>query len=107
MDANIAKEKVIRMGAEATLYYGRWFGKEVIFKYRVPKKYRIEELDQRIRTVRTLNEARALVKVKTYGINVPQVYDVDASNATIVMRYIKGPKLKEVLGTLDDSKKEK
>lgn len=107
MDANVVKEKAIRMGAEATLYYGHWFGKEVIFKYRIPKKYRIEELDQRIRTARTLNEARALVKVKIYGINVPQVYEIDISKATIVMQFIKGIKLKEILGTLDDSKKEK
>ena len=55
------KEKIIRQGAEASLYSGYWFGKNVIFKCRIPKKYRIEELDKRIRTERTLNEARALI----------------------------------------------
>ena len=67
LDSDIKKLKIIRKGAEATLYYGHWFGKEVIFKHRNPKKYRIEELDKRIRTERTLNEARALIKVKNYG----------------------------------------
>ena len=100
------KEKIIRKGAEANLYYGHWFGKEVIFKYRIPKKYRIEELDKRIRTERTLNEARALIRVKKYGINVPQVFEIDTVNSTIVMKYVQGTKLKDILPNLDDSKKQ-
>ena len=39
---DIVKEKVIHKGAEASLIYGHWFGKEVIFKHRIPKGYRIE-----------------------------------------------------------------
>ncbi|MFX0142457.1 MAG: KEOPS complex kinase/ATPase Bud32 [Candidatus Hodarchaeota archaeon] len=98
-------EKLIRKGAEANLYYGHWFGKEAIFKYRIPKKYRIEKLDKRIRIERTLNEARALIKVKNYGINVPTVFDLDTVNSIITMKYIQGTKLKEILPKLDDSKK--
>jgi TP53 regulating kinase-like protein len=107
MTSEVVKEKLIRKGAEASLYYGHWFGKEVIFKYRIPKNYRINELDNKIRTNRTLNEARALIKVKIYGINVPQVYEIDTKNSTIVMKYIKGEKLKDVLNTLNNDKKEK
>ncbi|TFG26628.1 MAG: Kae1-associated kinase Bud32, partial [Promethearchaeota archaeon] len=40
MNHSITKEKIIRKGAEANLYYGHWFGKEAIFKNRIPKKYR-------------------------------------------------------------------
>ncbi|MFX1303393.1 MAG: KEOPS complex kinase/ATPase Bud32 [Promethearchaeota archaeon] len=101
------KEKLIHKGAEASLWYGHWFDKKVIFKHRIPKKYRLEELDKRIRSQRTLNEARALIRVKNYGINVPQVYDIDGKNATIVMKYIEGKKLKNVLNDLDNGKKEK
>lgn len=107
MSSEINKEKLIHKGAEASLFYGQWFNKKVIFKHRIPKKYRLEELDRRIRTERTLNEARALIKVKNYGINVPQIYDIDAQNATIVMKYIEGEKLKIVLENLDNAKKEK
>jgi len=105
MQSNVIKEKVIRKGAEANLYYGHWFDKEVIFKYRIPKKYRIEELDKKIRTARTLNEARALIRVKDYGLNVPQVYEIDTQNSIIVMKYIKGEKLKYNLKNLDKSQK--
>ncbi|MFX0003127.1 MAG: KEOPS complex kinase/ATPase Bud32 [Promethearchaeota archaeon] len=105
MSSDIKMEKLIRKGAEANLYYGHWFGKEAIFKYRIPKKYRIEKLDKRIRIERTLNEARALIKVKNYGINVPTVFDLDTVNSIITMKYIQGTKLKEILPKLDDSKK--
>ena len=105
MRFDIIKERIIRKGAEANLYYGYWFGKEVIFKHRLPKKYRIDELDKSIRTARTLNEARALIKVKNYGVNVPQVFEIDTTNSTIIMKYIEGKKLKNVLAGLDNKKK--
>ncbi len=105
MSSDIVKEKVIRKGAEANLHYGHWFGKEVIFKCRIPKKYRIEDLDKTIRRARTLNEAKALIKVKDYGVNVPQVYEIDISSSTIIMKYINGKKLKGLLNELDDIRK--
>ncbi len=107
MSNDIVKEKIIRKGAEASLFYGTWFGKEVIFKYRIPKKYRIEELDKSIRTARTLSEARALIRVKNYGVNVPQVFEIDTLNSTIIMKYIEGNKLKDILDKLDDREKQK
>ncbi len=100
------KEKIIHKGAEANLYCGNWFDKKVIFKYRIPKKYRNEELDKTIRNIRTLNEARALIRVKNYGLNVPQVYEIDTKNSIIVMKYIEGEKLKNVLDRLANSRKE-
>ena len=55
--------------------------------------------------MRTLNEARALIAVKILGINVPIVYEVDIKNAIIVMKYIKGKKLKKYLPHLNDEDK--
>jgi TP53 regulating kinase-like protein len=107
MASEIMKEKIIHKGAEANLYYGKWFGKEVIFKCRAPKLYRIEILDKNIRTLRTLSEARALIRVKNYGVNVPQVFEIDPINATIIMKYIQGEKLKNVLEKLEVPKKER
>ena len=73
MNSEITKEKLIYKGAEASLFYGHWFGREVIFKHRIPKKYRLEELDKKIRIERTLSEGKALILIKklsfsyTYG----------------------------------------
>ena len=107
MNSEIYKEKLIHKGAEASLYLGKWFDKKVVFKHRIPKKYRIEEIDNKIRLERTLNEGRALIRVKNYGINVPQVYEIDPQNATIIMKYIEGEKLKDLIEILDITKKEK
>jgi TP53 regulating kinase-like protein len=104
-NAKINKINLIYKGAEASLYHGYWFGKEVIFKYRLPKKYRVDELDKKIRITRTLNEARALIKVKSYGLNVPQIFEIDAESATIVMKFIQGKKLRDLLPQLDNNKK--
>ncbi|MFW9772334.1 MAG: KEOPS complex kinase/ATPase Bud32 [Candidatus Thorarchaeota archaeon] len=101
MAFNISKEKLIHKGAEASLFYGHWFDKKVIFKQRIPKKYRIELLDSRIRTTRILNESRALIKVKEYGVNTPQVYEIDVKNSTIIMKYIRGIKLKNLITSLN------
>jgi len=105
MSKPISIGEIIRKGAEASLFHGYWFDKEVIFKHRIPKKYRLKELDNDIRMKRTLNEARALIKVKNYGINCPQVYDLDVENSIITMKFIHGSKLKDILRIIDTKKK--
>ncbi|MBN1800115.1 MAG: Kae1-associated serine/threonine protein kinase [Candidatus Lokiarchaeota archaeon] len=101
---NIVKGEIVQKGAEATLFKGKWFGKDVIFKERVAKNYRIEQLDTFIRTKRTFSEAKALIKVKNYGVNCPQVYDIDPITSTIVMKYIPGKKMKELMNSLQKEK---
>ena len=105
-DSTIIKEKLIHKGAEAHLYYGSWFGKDVIFKHRIPKEYRNVELDKSIRMTRTLNEARALISVKELGLNVPVVYDIDTKEAVIITKQIKGKILKKELPNLNYEKKQ-
>ena len=101
--SKIEIKRLLHKGAEASLHYGTWFGKEVIFKQRIPKEYRIKQIDDQLRLSRTLNEARALIKVKDYGINVPQVYEIDVNSSTIIMRYINGKKLKDIIPILDQA----
>ena len=100
MDLDIVKGEIIQKGAEANLFIGSWFNEKVIFKQRSPKNYRIEQLDKKIRTTRTINEAKALIKVKEYGINVPHVYEIDTESSTIIMKYIPGEKLKDIIDKL-------
>lgn len=104
MDNSTVKiEHLLHKGAEASLFLGYWFGKDAIFKQRIPKTYRIEQIDNQLRLSRTLNEARALIKVKSYGINVPQVFEIDANSSTIIMKYIHGVKLKDLISNLDQT----
>lgn len=87
---------LIKKGAEAYLYKEKWYEKDVIRKYRRPKNYRIKELDQEIRTYRTIHEAKLLTEARKVGISTPIVYEVDISNTTIIMEFIEGTRLKEL-----------
>lgn len=98
-------EKIIYKGAEATLYKGKWFDKEVLVKYRIPKKYRIEELDKKLRRTRTIKEGKMLISIKKCNVPVPQVFEADLNNNWIIMKYIKGQKLKDLMGKIDKSKR--
>lgn len=83
--------KLISEGAEAKIY----LSENKIIKKRVSKKYRHKELDNSILKRRIKSENKILKKSKKYGINVPEVYDVDSYSIT--MENLSGIKLSELL----------
>ena len=78
--------KVLSIGSEATVYAS---GSEVI-KKRLKKKYRIDEIDDRLRAARTASEFRILSKCSMLGINVPRPISMSKEGATIVMEMVDG-----------------
>lgn len=68
-------------------------------KRRVPKSYRLPELDRSLREARTRVEARLLSEARLAGISTPLVYDVDLAEeaCTLVMEYIPGVQVKHLL----------
>ena len=89
--------RLIKKGAEASIYFASWFGEPVVAKIRFPKAYRNEELDRRIRASRTSSEAKFLREARVAGVPTPLIYFVDLKNAMIVMQYIEGLRLKDLL----------
>ncbi|ACJ16197.1 serine/threonine protein kinase [Thermococcus onnurineus NA1] len=96
--------ELIKQGAEAKIYlahfeelYFPWDNEKVIIKHRIPKRYRIKEIDEGLRKERTVREARVLHKAKEFGVNCPYVYEVDLRDMKIVMEFIEGERLKELL----------
>jgi len=87
----------IAKGAEACLYLEDWYGVEVIRKHRIPKSYRIDFLDKALRGERTIHEARLLNAARRAGVHTPVVLDVDPEESTIIMEFIAGERLKELL----------
>ncbi len=93
---------LLKRGAEAELHVEDFtlhpLGKgKVVVKHRVPKRYRIRELDLSLREARTSLEARLLSDAKRAGVLTPPVYEVDRENMRVVMEYVEGRPLKEVL----------
>lgn len=92
----------IGRGAEAILYKKNSY----LVKKRIPKGYRIKELDERLRRKRTLNEVNLMVKARRNGASVPSIIEKDMSEYKITMEYIKGKILKDFLEKFDEKKRE-
>ena len=93
---------IIRRGAEAEIHLTTWLGRKVISKHRVPKKYRLAELDQSLRVARTKKEAKLISEVRKLGICTPIIYNIDLEEFKIIMEYVDGPRFKDIIPTLDD-----
>ena len=95
---------LVKKGAEASLYLGKWHNRKVIMKQRLPKQYRIPELDTMIRSQRTVYEPNIIHKAKEAGVPTPTVFKVEVSEANIIMEFVEGKQVKEVLDILSTEK---
>ncbi len=75
--------KPMWQGAEAALYEETYLGQPALVKERLPKAYRVPELDERIRRERTKQECVLLHRAKLAGVRTPLVYRVDRGNSRI------------------------
>lgn len=79
--------ELVKQGAEARLYKGIYLGKAVMVKERFEKKYRHPYLDNHLTKERIKAECRAILRLKTAGIQTPTVYLVDFKRRSIFMEY--------------------
>jgi len=91
---------LIKKGAEANLYLEEWHGRKVIMKRRLTKKYRIAELDSEIRAQRTVHEPHIIHRAKESGVPTPVIFMVDPAEATIIMEFVEGKQVKQILRDL-------
>ena len=95
MKQSSIKSKILFRGAEALIILDK--GK--IIKRRVKKSYRLNELDERIRKLRTRSEIRLLEKASKL-IPVPKIIKVDKKE--ILMEFIRGKKLSDELESFSE-----
>lgn len=91
--------KIIARGAEAIIEKR---GKEVI-KKRVAKSYRYPDLDEKIRRQRTRAEARLIEKAGKI-IPVAKIVAVDEEKKEIILQYIAGKKIADILDKATNAK---
>lgn len=90
--------KIIAQGAEAIIFLNK--EKNKITKDRISKSYRIEELDNKIRKLRTKSEAKLLEKAgKT--ISCPKLLSDPGNGRIIHMEFIDGLRLSENLNNFE------
>jgi TP53 regulating kinase and related kinases len=83
----------IAQGAEAILFKDRG----TIIKERISKKYRLPQLDDSLRKFRTRREAKILTKLDELNFPAPHLQDFSDKRMSIIMDFIPGNKLKDVL----------
>ena len=86
-------DQQVASGAEAVIERSG----DLVIKRRVPKNYRLPDLDTRIRASRTRIEARIISEARRCGVPTPIIHDVDVMDYTITMEFIAGQPLKNVL----------
>lgn len=91
---------LIKKGAEANLYLEEWHGRKVIMKRRVVKRYRVPKLDTQIRAQRTIHEPQIIHRAKEAGVPTPIIFAVDIAESTIIMEWVEGKQVKQVLTDL-------
>lgn len=94
--------ELVAKGAEADLWLDPdWNGLKALIKKRGEKRYRNPELDKQIRRFRTIHEADIIHRAKGAGVPSPIIYQVDTENATIVMEYVEGEKVRDIVEGLE------
>lgn len=88
--------RLIKKGAEADIYLTTWNGRKSILKIRKRKEYRNEILDNRIRALRTIREAKMISEVKSFGVNTPLVYFVDQNKFEIYLQFVPGDLVRDL-----------
>jgi len=87
--------RFLARGAEAELYLDRFLSKKIVVKKRAKKKYRIREIDSKLRRSRTRGEASLLHSAKEAGVLCPVVFEV--GEFEIRMSVAEGALLREFL----------
>jgi len=77
----------------------------VVQKRRLKKSYRIKEIDEKLISYRTKEEAKLIAEARQHGISVPIIYDVDLKNGIITMEYLKGKRIKDILNGMKESER--
>ena len=90
----------IAQGAEAVLYIKKIDGQKVLIKERIRKKYRIKQIDEKLRKIRTKAEAKLLTEARKVGVHTPKI--VKLTEDKIFMEFIEGKRVKEFLNSADE-----
>ncbi|MEM0363266.1 MAG: Kae1-associated kinase Bud32 [Sulfolobaceae archaeon] len=101
------KLRLIKRGSESNIYEGYFLGIHAIFKERIRKSYRHPYLDHKINYERTILEAKVIYTALKNDINVPAVLFIDPDNYLLVMEYIEGKLLSELIPKLDEDELKK
>jgi len=68
---------------------------DLVYKRRVQKRYRVKEIDERIRRERTKSEAKLISEARRKGVPTPIIFDI--TDYELVMERVEGDLAREVI----------
>jgi len=86
----ILQKEMMAKGAEAVIYRGSFLEIPIISKHRLPKPYRLPQIDHAIRLHRLRVEARILTEAWKIGARVPVLFGIDSGNFILFIEEIQG-----------------
>jgi len=103
----VTEKTVLYQGAEAKIQLSNYLDSTIVQKRRLRKSYRIKQIDERLISYRTKEEAKLISEARKSGVSVPVIYDVDLQNGIIAMEYLKGKRIKDILNDLSENERKK
>lgn len=91
--------KIIYRGAESIIYLDTFDGQKVLVKERVKKRYRLDQIDEKLRKERTRKEVKLLTEARKLNVLTQVIIHVDFQNHKIIMENIDGIRVKEFLNS--------
>jgi len=70
---------------------------DLVYKRRIEKRYRVREIDERIRKERTKSEAKLISEARRCGVPTPIIFDLNVYEHEIVMEKIEGTIARDVI----------
>lgn len=90
-------KKAWTIGAESEIFKVKQGEKFFLLKHRPKKPYLLDIIDDLLRDSRTSRECKMLTIVRKLGVPTPAVYALDRANHTLLIDYIEGKQLKEIV----------
>lgn len=97
-------KQMLARGAESVIYKIEQWGQPYVLKWRQSKPYLLREIDIQLRRSRINRESKMLMVSRTLGVRTPAVHSVDLFNYTIMMDFIEGTQLKQLVGELKETR---
>ncbi len=97
VDCILREAKLVSRNAESDIYIGEYLGRQVVVKKRIPKKYRVEALDSKLRMLRTYREANIMYLSSINNVPVPKLLYSSLKSTSLVIEYIKGVTLDKII----------
>ena len=95
-------KEILAVGAESIIFKIKQGEHYFLLKHRPKKPYLLDVIDESIRKLRTNRECKMITIARKLGIATPAIYALDKKKHTLLMDYIEGKQLKEIVDIIPE-----